>query len=455
MRNRLRGVFLLLAVFALVAASCSSDDADDTTTTAAAATTTTAAATTTTAGGTDTTAATTTTAAEIGIESNPDEGVTDSAIKLGFMGDITGPTAATQLFFERGISCYLDFANSQGGVADREFELFTEDDAFSVEDAVVNFQKLVEDDQVIAILGQGGSHIMSAIDVDVADAGVPFIGPQQTIDIQFANPYVFNVLAHYGDQADVAVARMIEDVGGAENLVVASIGLEVASGLEWGVYVKDTTEKLGATYTEHINVPITGTEADAQVIRIEELIDSDGLNYLALHGSPGAALRVLNSMDAAGVDLPIGGIFATIAENVFIEGPADLIDTFWGVHTYTPSNVSTPGNDELNAFVAGTACEEFASNVNFVGGWVVAKLAVEGVKRAAADGTLGRQVLADAIKRIDDFDTGGQSPALSCTREGSHCGAAARPYEWDGTGLQPVGEFADWSDTLDLIYGLG
>ena len=40
-----------------------------------------------------------------------------------------------------------------------------------------------------------------------------------------------------------------------------------------------------------------------------------------------------------------------IAETVYNEGPADLLDTFWGVQTYTPPTISTPGNDEMNAWV--------------------------------------------------------------------------------------------------------
>ena len=195
----------------------------------------------------------------------------------------------------------------------------------------------------------------------------------------------------YGDQADIAVAAMSEDVGGAENLVVASVGLEVASGEEWAAYIEDTATKVGATYTEHVRLPLTGADADPQVVRLQELVDSAGVNYVALHGSPGAALRLLGSMDKAGLDLPVGGIFAVIAENVYQEGPADLLDTYWGVHTYTPPNIGTPGNDEMNAWLDGNG--EYAdvrNNVNFVGGWVVAKLAVEGIRRAADTGTLTR-----------------------------------------------------------------
>jgi hypothetical protein len=44
---------------------------------------------------------------------------------------------------------------------------------------------------------------------------------------------------------------------------------------------------------------------------------------------------------------------------------------------------------------------------------------------------------------------------MDCTRPGHHCGAAARPYDWDGSQLVADGTFDDWLPTIDFIYGLG
>ena len=454
MQGKFLRIAALLAALSLILAACG-DSTEDTTAATSGPDATTAAGDDTpdpTTGGDDTP---TTMAAVTGVPDSPDDGVTSDKIVLGFMGDITGPTAATQDFFNAGIAAYVDFVNENGGVLDRELELVTKDDTYAVEPALTNFRSLVDDEKVLAILGQGGSHIMTAIDQDISDAGVPFIGQQQTIDIQLDNPLVFNTLAHYGDQADIAVARMAEQLGGYENLVVVSVGLEVASGEEWGVYVGDAATTNGATYAGHIRIPIQGSEADAQAIEIKQLIETEGVNYIALHSSPSAVLRLMNSMVKLEVDLPIGGISAVIAENVYAEGPAELLDTFWGVTTYTPPSISTPGNDEMNAWVAGTQYEEKSTNTNFVGGWVVGKLAVEAIHRAADSGSVTRATLIDALTNLSGFDTGGQSPVMDCTREGQHCGVAARPYDWDGTTLVPVGVYEDWIGAIDFNYGLG
>ena len=445
MRGKSLKFMLLLAAFSLIVAACGDDDEPAATPAPTAAPTA--------APSPDPTPAPT--PAPAVLPSSPDDGVTDDEIKLGFMGDLTGPTAGTQVFFEAGIRAYVAFVNANGGIEGRDLVLESKDDQYSSETGAVNFSFLNEEEKVLAVLGQGGSGIITVIDPDIQDAKLPFVGPQQTIDSQFANPYIFSTIAHYGDQADVAVAAMASDVGGADKLVVISVGLEVASGLEWAAYIEQTVIKVGGTYTQHISLPLSADNADAEVQTIKDLIASAGANYIALHSSPNAALRLLNSMDSLGVDLPIGGIFAVIAESVYQEGPADLLDTYWGVQTYTPSTISTPGNDEMNAFVAANPeYNEWIGNVNFVGGWVVAKLTVEGINRAIATGSLTRETLVAALNSIKDFDTGGQSPLLDCTRAGRACGAGARPYDWDGTKLVPRGAYEDFTVFLDFEYGI-
>ena len=96
---------------------------------------------------------------ELSVADNPDNGVTSDSIKVGWMGDLTGPTASSQAFNSHGIEAYFTCANERGGVLGRMFDYLPSDDEFSAEKAAVNFTKLTEDDKVLALLGLGGSHI--------------------------------------------------------------------------------------------------------------------------------------------------------------------------------------------------------------------------------------------------------------------------------------------------------
>src|SRR5690606_33790680 len=120
------------ALLALVATACSGGGDDDTATEETAATE---------AGdgdateeaGTDTTdAAAGDDAADDGagaeVPDNPAEGVTADSIVLGWMGDVTGPTASSQGFNLRGAEAAVEYYNAQGGVLGRQIELVALDD---------------------------------------------------------------------------------------------------------------------------------------------------------------------------------------------------------------------------------------------------------------------------------------------------------------------------------------
>jgi len=258
------------------------------------------------------------------VPDNPDNGVTSSAIKVGWMGDLTGPTASSQSFNSHGIEAYFECANESGGVLGRMIEYLPEDDQFSAETAAINFTKLTEDDKVIALLGLGGSHISTQLQPDVEALNLPVIGPPQTIDVQLEGDQYFNNLAHYGDQSDLATGQIAADVGGIENAVVMGISLEVPSGTEFAAYVEQSVNRAGGTYLGTQYVAPGATEVIAQMAALQEGIDNDGAHYVTLHGSPAAGLVVMQGMADAGItDIPIS----------VNEVAADLMERLPGIET--------------------------------------------------------------------------------------------------------------------------
>ncbi len=222
-RTTLLKVLAILFAFALIAAACGDDDDDDN---GASDDTTDQ-----TDDGDTTDDGTTDDGDAAGtVPDNPDEGVTSDTIKVGWMGDITGPTASFQAFGNHGSVAYVECLNERGGVLGRNVELISEDDQFGAEQGQINYTKLVDDDNVLAILYMGNTAIAEALLPDVEDAGIAVIGPPQTTDALADSEQFFTNLAHYGDQADMIVPEMAQRVGGAENMVVFGISFEVPSG---------------------------------------------------------------------------------------------------------------------------------------------------------------------------------------------------------------------------------
>jgi len=387
------------------------------------------------------------------VPDNPDNGVTSSAIKVGWMGDLTGPTASSQSFNSHGIEAYFECANESGGVLGRMIEYLPEDDQFSAETAAINFTKLTEDDKVIALLGLGGSHISTQLQPDVEALNLPVIGPPQTIDVQLEGDQYFNNLAHYGDQADLATGQIAADVGGIENAVVMGISLEVPSGTEFAAYVEQSVTRAGGTYLGTQYVAPGATEVIAQMAALQEGIDNDGANYVTLHGSPAAGLVVMQGMADAGItDIPIIGIHGIAANSIWTEGPEEISDQTFGMHSFLTANNSIEASAEMErcASLAGYGGEHL--NLNFAHGFLNGYVFHQAVERAAETGDLSRDSLTDA--RRGTFDTMGITcPIDWSASQHSQCGAA---FSLDpGTsGMVPANPFSFYADTFDGEYGL-
>lgn len=387
------------------------------------------------------------------VPDSPDDGVTSDSIKIGWMGDLTGPTASSQAFTSHGGEAYFACANERGGALGRMFVYLPEDDEFSAEKAAVNFTKLTEDDEVLALIGLGGSHISTQLQPDVERLNLAVIGPLQTIDIQLEGDQYFNNLAHYGDQADIAGGHIAADVGGLGNAVVMGISLEVPSGTEFAAYVEQTVVKGGGTYVDTLYVAPGATEVTAQMVDLQAAIDEQGVNYVTLHGSPGAGLVVMQGMADVGItDIPIIGIHGIAANSIWTEGPPSVTDQVFGIHSFLPANNATEAADDLArcAALAGYDGEEF--NLNFTQGFLNAYVVEQAVLRAAETGKLTRESFTEALK--GEFDTMGLTcPIDWSTSPHSQCGA---PFSLDPStgGMLPANPFEFYIDSFDGEYGI-
>ena len=394
---------------------------------------------------------------ELVILSDPDSGVTDDTIKVGWLGDITGPTASAQAFNFHGSDAFYECANAEGGVLGHQYEFIAEDDQYNAEISAVAFDKLVKDEKVLALVDFGGSgQITQAID-EINNAGIPVIGPGQTIDVQLDSPYIFSNIAHYGDQADIAVGQMAAELGGAENAVVMSLVLEVPSGQEYADYIQQSVTQAGGTYAGTLLIPLTATELTAQMVDLQTAIDEQGVNYLALHGAPAHAQLALQSLADTGLtDLPVIGIHGVSANSVFENSPPEVTSHTWGVHTFMPSN------NDIEAAADMTRCAELAGysgedlTNNFAHGYLNALILDEAIRRAAEanDGVVNRETVTEALGAAP-FDTQGISCTIDwTTTQNSPCGA---PFQLDPAtgGMVPANPFDFYSDTLDGVYGIG
>jgi branched-chain amino acid transport system substrate-binding protein len=122
-------------------------------------------------------------------QQNSDE---HSTIKIGFFGDLSGPTFNFGQSAMNGVLMAADELNQAGGINGRRIDIVFEDDKGSPELAAQVTGKLIDRDRVIAIIGAGASGNSLAAAPKAQSAHIPLIAPSSTNPaVTQAGDYIF------------------------------------------------------------------------------------------------------------------------------------------------------------------------------------------------------------------------------------------------------------------------
>jgi branched-chain amino acid transport system substrate-binding protein len=105
---------------------------------------------------------------------------TGDTIKVGVYGDLTGQTSSFGQSTKNGIQLAVDEINASGGVGGKKIELVIEDDQGRPEQAKTVVSKLINQDKVVAVLGEVASTNSLAAAPVAQEAKIPMITPSST-----------------------------------------------------------------------------------------------------------------------------------------------------------------------------------------------------------------------------------------------------------------------------------
>lgn len=116
-----------------------------------------------------------------GCAQRPDSNERDrSPIRIGFFGDLSGPTFNFGQSAFNGVLLAVSEINQAGGINGRKIDVVIEDDRGSPEDAAQKTAKLIDQDKVIAIVAGGTSGNSRAAAPKAQASHVPLISPSST-----------------------------------------------------------------------------------------------------------------------------------------------------------------------------------------------------------------------------------------------------------------------------------
>jgi branched-chain amino acid transport system substrate-binding protein len=115
-----------------------------------------------------------------------------TTIKIGFFGDLSGPTFNFGESAKNGILMAADEINQAGGIDGRRIDVVIEDDGGSPEKAALLTGKLIDHDKVVAIIAGGTSSNSRAAAPKAQAAKIPLISPSSTDPaVTQAGDYIF------------------------------------------------------------------------------------------------------------------------------------------------------------------------------------------------------------------------------------------------------------------------
>jgi branched-chain amino acid transport system substrate-binding protein len=300
------------------------------------------------------------------------QGVTKDQIVVGSVQDFSGPLAAFGKQVRMGMQLRADELNEQGGVNGRKLVLKFEDSGYDPKRAVLASQKLVNQDQIFAMLGTiGTAHNVASFPVLFEKNVINFFPVTAAREMyEPLHRLKYSFAATYYDQIRLATPYLAKEKGAKKICAIYQddeFGLEVLRGAEDGL------KTIGATLVEKTSFKRGATEFSSQVARmkaagcdfvvlgtlIRETIGTigesrkTGFNPIFL-GSTGAYTELIHKLGGKAMD----GMYATMTvQQPYLDEASQPI-RFWANKYKTkfnedPAVFSVYGYSLVDAFIQG------------------------------------------------------------------------------------------------------
>jgi branched-chain amino acid transport system substrate-binding protein len=313
-------------------------------------------------------------------EAQQARGVSKTEIVLGMHTDLSGPAATYGVSSSNAVRMRFDEANAKGGIHGRKIKLVVEDTQYQVPRAVQAGNKLINRDQIFAMVAGLGTPMNNALFKEQIDANEPNLFPLSAARSMFEP---FHKLKFYG------AATYVDQVRAGINYFVTKKGKKAVCAMyqdtDFGKEVLDgvqvQVEKMKIKLVESTSHKPTDQDFTAQITKLK----GAGCDLVVLGTIvrdsivPYATARKIGWTDvdflgsAASYDLFVAGAQGGVTEGLYAMGLTDM-----------------PYRDTLSPNAQAwfdRYKEKFKvdPNIGAVYGHVAADLTMVGLDRAGAD----------------------------------------------------------------------
>ncbi len=328
-----------------------------------------------------------------------ENGVHADRIVLGQSAAFEGPAAALGTGMREGLMAAFNEANAAGGVHGRRIELKTYDDGYEPNKAIANTNKLIDQDQVFALIGEVGTPTSKAAQPISTEKGVPFIGPFTGAGFlrKAENSNVVNVRATYDQETEAWIKHLTEDLG-VKNVAILyqddSFGRVGLSGVNKALKKRNMSLVAEGTYQRNT------TAVKSALLKIRKAKPE----AVVMVGAYKPIAEFIKLARKARMD----SVFVTIS---FVGSKAlakELGDAGKGVVITQvvpfPENTSIPMVAQYRKALKAANADAEPGFVSLEG-YMVGRLTIQALEKAGKDVT--RENLLAAVTNTGSFDLGG------------------------------------------------
>jgi branched-chain amino acid transport system substrate-binding protein len=219
-------------------------------------------------------------------------GVTDTTIKIGSWGPLSGPAAAWGAVLH-GMEAYFAYINDQGGIHGRKIEFVYRDDQYNPSKTPGLVRELVEKENVFAIVSGIGTANGRAVADYLEQQGVPFFSPASG-DKFWSDPgkkNVYTAFPRYVTEGEILGKYVATDLDKKKVGVLYQDDDFGKQGLEG---LKEGVTKAGGEIVVEVSCQPTDTDLSGQVSQIA----AKAPDVLVLYAAPKQSVTLVKMLDA-------------------------------------------------------------------------------------------------------------------------------------------------------------
>ncbi|HYG09821.1 MAG TPA: ABC transporter substrate-binding protein, partial [Pyrinomonadaceae bacterium] len=299
-------------------------------------------------------------------------------IKVGVYGDLSGQTSSFGQSTKNGVQMAADEINKAGGINGRQIQLLIEDDQGQPAQAATVATKLVNQDKVVALLGEVASTNSLAAAPKAQEGRVPMITPSSTNPkVTQVGDYIFRVCFIDSFQGAVMAKFAANTLKAKTAALLGDVNSDYSKGMSQ--YFEEQFNKLGGRIIMRQSYTQTDPDFKGQLTSIRAA-NPDVIFVPGYYGQVGVIAKQAKEL---GIDAPLLGGDGWDAPQLWELGGEALRGSYMANHY----SIDDP-SPAIQKFVA-----DYKARYNGTAPDAIAALAYDAM-----------QILGDAIKRAGTTD---------------------------------------------------